>query len=735
MTSPTFISGKSRSNYREAAVTDRLVPAMSELPLEIRDVTIRFGSFTAVDRASLTVEPGEVFGLLGPNGSGKTTLIRAVCGLIPLASGEAFVLGEKVGDHAERIRERVGYMSQKFALYSDLTVRENMDFYAGIYGLSASESRLRKQELIDLVNLAPYLDRRAGRLSGGWKQRLAMVCALLHRPKLVFLDEPTAGVDPVARRELWDLLFHLAATGITLVVTTHYMDEAERCGRVGYLYNSRLLAVGTPRELKELPTVTPPGSRRLEIAGPNTAELLARMQGEKGVHEATIFGEAVRALVDQSFSAGSLQRHGLSVRPAATNLEDVFVSLARAQAGVPQTLSNPIPQPARLPRTQPLQRPLATAPATPPAGFQRRLLPVARKEVIHILRDPMTLFFTLFIPIIELFLLGYAIDTNVRHVRTVILDQAGTQESRQLLQKFENSDDFTIVARVFSDAEMSRAIVTGKARVGVKIPSDYSERLQAGQTAQILVLVDGSESSVAAEALNVGNAIALRESLERALGDRALPVDSRPRVLFNPDTRSANFFVPGLMVVLCQMMATMLAATAIVREKETGTLEQLFMTPVRSWELVIGKMAPYLVLTFSEFCIIALFMVTFFGVPIHGSFLTLLALMLPFVLTMLGFGLLISTRASTRDAAMQMAMGTVLPAVFLSGYVFPIDSMPLFFRWLSQVVPTTWLVDASRGVILRGTGASDLWLHAVVLWVMALASLVVSSLRFRKQVA
>jgi ABC-2 type transport system permease protein len=364
-----------------------------------------------------------------------------------------------------------------------------------------------------------------------------------------------------------------------------------------------------------------------------------------------------------------------------------------------------------------------------------RLYSVARKEVIHILRDPMTLFFTLFIPILELFMLGYAIDTNVRHVRTVILDEAGTQESRQLLQKFENSEDFTIVARVFSDEELHRAIVTGEAHVGVKVPREYSQRLEAGQTAQVLILVDGSESTVASEAVNVGNAIALRESLERALGNKPLPVDSRPRVLFNPDTRSANFFVPGLMVMLCQMMATTLAATAIVREKESGTLEQMFLTPVRAWELVVGKLAPYLVLTTLEFCMIALLMTVFFGVPIHGSFVTLLTLTLPFVLTMLGVGLLISTQASTRDAAMQMAMGTILPSMFLSGYVFPADSMPVLFRYLGNVVPATWLIDASRGVILRGAGQADLWLHAVVLWTMAVATVTFSSLMFRKQVA
>src|SRR5947207_1801427 len=248
-----------------------------------------------------------------------------------------------------------------------------------------------------------------------------------------------------------------------------------------------------------------------------------------------------------------------------------------------------------------------------PAGSTlQRITSVARKELLHIIRDPQTLFFTLFVPIMEMFMLGYAIDTNVRHVRTMLLDQARTQESRTLVQRFTNSEDFRVVGEVFTDAELSQALVAGKARVGIKIPEDYSRRLLAGQTAQLLILVDGSESSVAAEAVNVGNAIALRESLERALGGRPLPVDARPRVLFNPDTRSANFFIPGLMVVLCQMMATMLAATAIVREKETGTLEQLFMTPVRAGELLVGKMLPYVGLTCLEFCTIALLMRTVF---------------------------------------------------------------------------------------------------------------------------
>jgi ABC-2 type transport system permease protein len=365
----------------------------------------------------------------------------------------------------------------------------------------------------------------------------------------------------------------------------------------------------------------------------------------------------------------------------------------------------------------------------------QRAYSVARKEMLHILRDPQTLFFTLIIPLMEMFLLGYAIDTNVRHVRTIMYDEAGTQESRQLLERFENSTDFKIVARATSDAELSQAIVRGTARVGIKVPHDYSQKLLAGQTAQLLVLVDGTESSVAAEAINVGNALALRESLERALGDKPLPVEARPRVLFNPDTRSANFFIPGLMVIMCHIMATMLAANAVVREKELGTLEQLYMTPVRRGELILGKMAPYLVLTLGEFCVLALVMRTVFQVPIAGVFLTLLLVAVPFVLTMIGMGLLVSTRADTRDAAGQITMGTMLPALFLSGYVFPFDSMPVVFQWIGNCVPATWLIDASRCVILRGGGWAELWQHALVLWAMAIGMLVFSSLRLKKQLS
>jgi ABC-2 type transport system ATP-binding protein len=311
--------------------------SLSDAAIDVREAVIRFGPVTAVNGVSLTVETGEVFGLLGPNGSGKTTLIRALCGLVQLAGGRAIVLGRDVARDAEAIRSSVGYMSQKFALYEDLTSQENLDFYSGIYGLTPQQAKDRQAELVEQVGLGPYLGRRGGKLSGGWKQRLALACAVLHRPKLVFLDEPTAGIDPVARRDLWDLLFRLAAAGVTLLVTTHYMDEAERCGRVGYLYLGHLLALGTPGQLRDQPGVTPPGTIRLEIGGGSStgyevAELMEQLRSRPGVLQVTIFGHTIHALVTEDTTAQSLGIAPERVRPAEASLEDVFVALSRDAA-------------------------------------------------------------------------------------------------------------------------------------------------------------------------------------------------------------------------------------------------------------------------------------------------------------------------------------------------------------------------------------------------------------------
>ncbi len=294
----------------------------------------RFGHFTAVNDVSFRVEKGEIFGFLGPNGSGKTTVIKMLTGLLPLSGGRAEVEGFDVSKDSEAVRENIGYMSQNFSLYTDLTVFENLTFYGRIYGLSNEHLRKRMDEIIQLNGLGPYINRLASQLSGGWKQRLALGCAMLHQPKLVFLDEPTAGIDPVARRLLWDLLFELSGHGITFFVTTHYMDEAERCSHVGYIYFGKLIADGTPDSLRGLPDVQPAGTLRIEITTPQVTRALRLAREIPGVRNATIFGQSIHALVDDQYDLNGLREELLKrniavaeIRPLAPSLEDVFVEL------------------------------------------------------------------------------------------------------------------------------------------------------------------------------------------------------------------------------------------------------------------------------------------------------------------------------------------------------------------------------------------------------------------------
>ncbi len=291
-------------------------------------LTIRFGSFTAVDHVSFEVGKGELFGFLGPNGSGKTTIIKTLCGLLAPTEGTGTILGMDIRRQAAEIKRHVGYMSQKFGLYEDLTVSENLGFYAGVYGIKGEEATRRRKEIMSLTGLEPYLNRRVGALSGGWKQRLALGCAIIHSPEVVFLDEPTAGIDPVARRSLWDLFFQLSGQGVTFFVTTHYMDEAERCGRVGYIYMSKLVALGSIPELQRLPAANPEGTSRVQIETEDASKVLGPLREMEGVREATIFGRSIHALIETD-KLDTVQRRfpEAKMEKIVPSLEDVFVTL------------------------------------------------------------------------------------------------------------------------------------------------------------------------------------------------------------------------------------------------------------------------------------------------------------------------------------------------------------------------------------------------------------------------
>jgi ABC-type multidrug transport system ATPase subunit len=312
----------------------------AETMIECESLTKRFGHFTAVDHVSFSVSKGSIFGFLGPNGSGKSTVIRMLCGLLQPSEGHASIAGFDVTEQTDEIKSLIGYMSQKFSLYDELTVKENLNFYGRLYGLHGPTLKQRYDELLALTHLELYLNRRANLLSGGWRQRLAMACSLMHKPSVLFLDEPTAGIDPVARRELWDLLFEFSSQGMTLFVTTHYMDEAERCSHVGYIHMSKLVVCGQPDELKTMPAVNPPNTKRLDITCEHVTVGLQTMRRVAGVRSATVFGQSMHLLVDEQLPEkkirDELSHAGISqadIHLIGPSLEDVFVTLSTQKNG------------------------------------------------------------------------------------------------------------------------------------------------------------------------------------------------------------------------------------------------------------------------------------------------------------------------------------------------------------------------------------------------------------------
>jgi ABC transporter DrrB family efflux protein len=733
---------------------------MTERPvIDVRGLTRRFGHLTAVDGVSFQVHRGAIFGLLGPNGSGKSTIIRMLCGVLEPSGGEAYVLGCDAAREAEIIKRRIGYMSQKFSLYSDLSVIENIRFYGRIYGLGAERLQERSRAVLRLTSLDERPSQQAGTLSGGYKQRLALACALIHEPEVVFLDEPTAGIDPVARRQLWDLLFELSGAGVTLFVTTHYMDEAERCTDVAYIHAAKLLVCGKGDDLKLLPQVTPSGTRRFELEVHSPTERLAEIRRIPAVRDATLFGQTIHLLLSDEMPASQLlSQLGLArtaqIRPIEPSLEDVFVALtgaaerARAEGrDAPASTLGP-PSPPAVSREQ---SPPPARRNKPRAGRSTYgLLAILLKEFSHIRRQPSTLFFMLLVPVMQMLIFGYAIEVQIEHIPTVVLDLDGRQQARDLTETFRNTRTFQIMDRVHDEESFRRAITSGRARVGILIPPEYSERLVRGEQAQVQVLVDGSDSTVATTALSATNLLGLNASMRitRAAeearqsaaardpeGKLSLPVEMRPRLLFNPDLKSAHFFVPGLVGIILQLVTLFLTTIAIVRERELGTLEQLFVTPVGRAGLMLGKLAPYAVVGFVETMLVLLVMVYLFGVPIRGGVGLLLGLATLFLTCSLGLGLLISTLAKTQLAAMQAAFIVMMPSVLLSGFMFPRSEMPLPIYLLTFAIPVTYFLEMLRGVVLRGADLIDLAPHILGLTVCTVLVLGLSIFRFRKQLA
>ena len=736
---------------------------MNEPAIEARNLSRRFGELIAVENVSFDVQQASIFGLLGPNGSGKSTIIRMLLGILPPSAGDARVLGHDVKGESEQIKHRVGYMSQSFSLYADLTVRENIDFYGRIYGLGPSRLETRAHEVLALTSLGDWVDQFAGNLSGGWKQRLALACALVHDPDLLFLDEPTAGIDPVARRQLWDLLFELSGRGVTLFVTTHYMDEAERCTDVGYIYLSRLLVQGKPHDLKSLPDVTPDGARRYEMRVSSPSSRLTTLRELDGVLDATLFGETIHVLLDAELSDATLlekvqlRPEDVELREVTPSLEDVFVTLTtaaeREKSAGQEPTQHVVPSSGV---QQPTDRP--TAMAAKRAGSQHEaaskstdgFIAVLTKEFAHVRRQPSTLVFVLLVPLMQTIIFGFALDTQIENIPMVVYDQDGRQLGRELIDAFLNTRRFAVVERVFDKESFRRAMTSGRAKVGLQIPPNYSDRVIRGEQASVLMLIDGSDSQVATTALNTGQLLGLNLSIGLARGKGeasrivpardvrgriAVPIEVRSRLLYNPNLESSHFFVPGLVGIILQLVTVFLTSFAVVRERELGTLEQLFVTPVGRGGLLLGKLVPYAVLGFVETLIVLVAMVYLFGVPIHGSIPLLLALTILFMVCSLGLGLLVSTVAKTQLEAVQFAFIIMLPSVLLSGFMFPRTEMPLPIYLVSFVIPVTYFIEILRGIVLRGADLLDLIAPVLGLVISNVVVLGLSLVRFRKQLA
>jgi ABC-2 type transport system permease protein len=360
------------------------------------------------------------------------------------------------------------------------------------------------------------------------------------------------------------------------------------------------------------------------------------------------------------------------------------------------------------------------------------------KEFLVVLRDPLTLFFMLFPPLVEMIAFGYALDTDVKHMATVVLDEDRTTESRGLVDEFVNTQTFRVVGEVHSVSELGEAIRRGKAYVGLQIPPGFTRDLRAGRTARLQVLIDGSNSSIASSALNTALNVGFRSALAQVaarMGLRELPIDVRPQILYNPEMRSPNFFVPGVIGIVLQIATTFATAMSLVRERERGTLEQLMVSPLSRWGLMLGKLMPYLVIGMLMALVLFGIMQWLFHVPITGDFTALMLATFLYVFCLLSLGLLISTRAANQIQALQMTMVFILPSVFFSGFIFPRETMPAIFYAIGTVLPATYYIELERAIVLRGAGLGDFWLNIVVLGGMGLALFSLCAARFKQKIA
>ena len=617
----------------------------NDIAIEARDLTMRFGDFTAVDHVSFRIRRGEIFGFLGSNGCGKTTTMKMLTGLLPASEGQAWLFGREVDPHDIETRRRVGYMSQSFSLYGELTVQQNLVLHARLFHVPEERIAARVDEMVERFGLGEVLHALPAGIPLGMRQRLSLAVAMVHRPELLILDEPTSGVDPVARDNFWRLLAELSRRdGVTIFVSTHFMNEAERCDRISLMHAGKVLDSDAPAAL-----VAKRGARDLEEA------FIGYLLDAGGGGEA---GEA---------AAGS----GLAgARDAAA---------ARRRGGF----------------------------------SLRRMLSYMWRESLELQRDPVRATLALGGSVILMFVIGFGISLDVEDLRYAVLDRDQTTLSRDYASALSGSRYFIERPPIVDEADMDRRMRSGELALAIEIPPGFARDALHGREVQIGAWIDGAmpmrAETVRGYVQGIHQHWLSEQVAQRTGASLAGNATVQTRYRYNPDVRSLPAIVPAVVPMLLLLLPAMLTALAVVREKEMGSIVNLYVTPVTRTEFLVGKQLPYVALGMVNFLLMSLLSVTAFGVPVTGSFPTLALATLVFVVIATGMGLLASAVTRSQIAAMFFTViGTLIPAVQFAGLLDPVPSLEGAGRAIGEVYPATYMFIISRGVFSKGLGLADL---------------------------
>ena len=653
-----------------------------DVAIEARDLTMRFGDFTAVDHVNFRILRGEIFGFLGSNGSGKTTTMKMLTGLLPPSEGEAWLFGQKVDARDLNTRRRVGYMSQAFSLYSELTVEQNLVLHARLFGVPQAAIPTRVSELMTRFGLDGVPNALPDKLPLGMRQRLSLAVALVHGPELLILDEPTSGVDPVARDAFWQLLVDLSRTDkVTIFISTHFMNEAERCDRISLMNDGQVLASDAPGEI-----VKRRGAQTLEEA------FIAYLKDADPVD------------VD---------------------------GIVEATTQVPVSLVSPVS--AASPGMAVHQR-------VRRRGFSfTRAFSYTLREALELRRDPVRLVMALFGSLILMLIMGYGITMDVNDLSYAVLDRDQTPLSQNYALNLSGSRYFLEHPPITDYADLDRRMRSGELSLAIEIPSGFARDVQRGTPVQIGAWVDGAMPQRAetvqgyVQGMHQSWLIDLAKThFGQNFSSGAATIETRFR--YNPDVKSLPSMVPAVIPLLLLMIPAMLTALSVVREKELGSIINLYVTPVTRTEFLIGKQLPYIVLAMLNFLLMTLLTVTLFDVPVKGSFMTLLLATLIFVSFSTGFGLFASTFTRSQIAAMFFAMiGSMLPAIQFAGMINPVSSLEGVGRVIGEIYPAAYYMTISRGVFNKALGMADLQAEFAPMVLAALFILGLSIALLKKQ--